>query len=324
MRQKPLWLFLEINQVCNLRCKQCRIWMNPPAKPGTLTLEEHKQILRDLKAWPGEEDTRVVLGGGEALLNPERVLPLVRFARELEIPLEILSNGTLIDDTLAGHLLEAGPAQINISIDAPRSEVHEYMRGVRGAFDLSVGNLRRLSERGGDISVNAIICKSTLPYLLEHVQFLKEAGAREVRFLPIAPTIGNQFDRDPFFEKESAISEDELAGHFDPLIELRREDEFVANPIEDLVFIRRYLANPAKVVREEAMCESGDKIMVVSEYGAVGLCHYQPNFFPQKTVFNVRDISLREHWQSHLDFRREMLQCKQACSIYSCHRKNGI
>lgn len=328
---KPSWLYLEINNVCNLRCKQCHIWMNDPAGPGTLQLEEQKRILRDFAEWPGDVPSRVVLGGGEPLLNPERVLPLIRFARELGLRIEILSNGSLIDEPMARELLEVPPTAIHISLDAPVAEAHDRIRGMRGAFDRVVENLRRLrtlrGTRAMKLSINALLCKSTLPYLSDHVRFLRELGADQVRFLPLAPTIGNARARDPFFETESAVSEEDLARHFDPLLRIAREDAFIVNSAADLAFIRRYFAAPGSVLGQEAVCEAGAKTMMIDQFGGVTFCYYMVPVFGEHPIHNVRrpGESLRELWNkdSSRALRRNMLKCQEPCGLLSCHRQHG-
>jgi MoaA/NifB/PqqE/SkfB family radical SAM enzyme len=329
--EKPAWLYLEINNVCNLRCKQCHIWMNRAAEPGTLQLDEQKRILRDFAEWPGSAPARVVLGGGEPLLNPDRVLPLIRHARELDLRIEILTNGSLIDESMAFELLERPPAALHVSIDAPRAEVHDRIRGVRGAFDRVVENVRRLharrGNRGMELSINALICKSTLPYLAEHVRFLRELGADRVRFLPLAPTIGASRAKDPFFESESRIAEEDLVQHLDPLLRTAGEDAFIVNSAADLDFIRRYFAAPESVLGKEAVCEAGAKTMMIDRFGGVTFCYYMVPVFGDRPAHNVRrpGQSLRDLWNndSSREFRRRMLKCQEPCGLLSCHRQNG-
>jgi MoaA/NifB/PqqE/SkfB family radical SAM enzyme len=305
--------------------------MNPPAKAGALRLEEQKQILRDFAEWPGNAQSRIVLSGGEPLLNPERVLPLIRFAHELKLRLEILTNGSLIDESIAMQLLEVPPSALHISIDAPSAEVHDRIRGVRGAFDKVVDSMRRLKALRGNrqmqLSINALICKSTLPFLTEHVHFLREIGADQVRFLPLAPTIGNSRAKDPFFEKESQISEQELNEHFDPLVQIARHSPFIVNNAADLEFIRRYLAAPHTVLGKDAICDAGAKTMMIDQYGSVTFCYYMVPVFEERWTHNVRSPgqSLRDLWSddSSLDLRQRMMKCTEPCGLLSCHRQNG-
>ena len=71
MQQPPKFLFVDINQQCNLRCKHCMYWMREEqALPGHISIQRRSEIIAEF----AELNPRgtVVICGGESMLNPER------------------------------------------------------------------------------------------------------------------------------------------------------------------------------------------------------------------------------------------------------------
>jgi len=129
--QYPKWMVLQLNEVCNLRCRMCYEWGDNGAyfeKPTLATLQ-YDVIERILDAvLPGKPYFEFF--GGEPLLYP-RIGDAIRKIKAGGSKLEIPTNGTLVAK-LAPMLVETKPDRIWISCDGPE-EINDAQRG-KGVF----------------------------------------------------------------------------------------------------------------------------------------------------------------------------------------------
>ena len=134
-------LYIEPTTECNLNCRTCvrNSWEEPLARMDfTLFSELLKQSLR----FPALK--RIVFCGiGEPLTHP-RILDMVAAAKEHDLAVTMVSNGTLMDKAMSVELIGLGADRLVISIDGASPET---FAGVRGA-ELSqiLANLRGLKE----------------------------------------------------------------------------------------------------------------------------------------------------------------------------------
>ncbi len=111
-------VYVEVTSACNLACVTCirHSWDEPL---GHMPLARFRRLVQGLPAggdtptWPV---TLSLSGFGEPLAHPD-FLTLVALAREDGLRLEIITNGTLLDASLAAQLAALGVAQVAVSLD---------------------------------------------------------------------------------------------------------------------------------------------------------------------------------------------------------------
>jgi radical SAM protein with 4Fe4S-binding SPASM domain len=146
------FLWVELTATCNLRCQHCYASSGPNRAPGAMTGEDYLQLLRDAAAAGCET---VQFTGGEIFLRSD-LLGLVREARGLGIEsIELYTNATLIRDADLDALEPLG-VRFAISVYSHRPEHHDAITLVPGSWNRTVGNLRRLLERGFAVRVGVI------------------------------------------------------------------------------------------------------------------------------------------------------------------------
>ena len=137
----PKWVFLQLLEHCNLRCRMCYEWGdNGPYRDKKilrrLDIDIVERVIHECKpAQPYYE-----LYGGEPLLYPhiERVLQAIKSAGS---KVQLATNGTL----LAKHaelLVESSPERIWVSLDGPQ-EINDRQRG-DGVFARAVDGIDRV------------------------------------------------------------------------------------------------------------------------------------------------------------------------------------
>jgi MoaA/NifB/PqqE/SkfB family radical SAM enzyme len=165
----PLRAQIGISDPCNHRCVFC--WDHPPddresadtadrfagARPGVMSLEQFEEIVDDLYAL----GTRRIdlVGRGEPLTN-RHALDMIRYAKEHDMQLMMVTNGSRLSERIAQELVEAKIDRINVSLNAgtPETYPHIHVTETPENYLKVKTNLRFLSDC-------KIAAGSDLPYL---------------------------------------------------------------------------------------------------------------------------------------------------------------
>jgi MoaA/NifB/PqqE/SkfB family radical SAM enzyme len=130
---------------CNLDCSFCLVRQRKEITETRLEPENYVQFVREVA--DRERIFALAIQGYEPLL-PE-ALPytqaIVAAGRFLGVPTSMVTNGVRLGGAV--DLLKVlSPNKIAVSIDAASPEVHDRIRGVRGAWEASVAGLQRAIE----------------------------------------------------------------------------------------------------------------------------------------------------------------------------------
>lgn len=144
----PFKLTLIVTWTCDTRCRMCSIWQRD--KAGVMTVEEVERFFAR-----NAHFTWINLSGGEIWTRPDAddlVGAVVAGSPDLYL-LDFPTTGQKTDRIVAGveRILARGVPKllVTVSLDGPR-EVHEDVRGTRGAFDRALATfaaLRKLRSR---------------------------------------------------------------------------------------------------------------------------------------------------------------------------------
>lgn len=137
----PLITHLVLTNVCNYNCSFC--YLDPDEAKYTLPVEKFEELIQELRVLG---TYYLYLSGGEPLLVKDigRYLSLA----SASIPyLHLVTNGSLLDQTMASLLNRCGVNEVSLSLDA-MEETHNLYRGNKQAFSsviAAVENLRRFA-----------------------------------------------------------------------------------------------------------------------------------------------------------------------------------
>jgi len=143
----------HITDRCNLRCSHC--YQEDYSGSNELGLDGLKEIADEiiitLTKWGKKGD--IAITGGEPLLK-EEVFPLINYLESSDeiASLDILSNGTLINESIVGQIRDLKKIRcVQVSLDGAFTKSNDSIRG-EGSFEKAVEGIRLLRKSG--ISVN--------------------------------------------------------------------------------------------------------------------------------------------------------------------------
>lgn len=192
-REIPLEISYFINNVCNLHCAHC--YVNYEKHSGGLSLATWQGVFSDLIQRGARTFGNV---GMEPLLTWRKSRELMLFLKDQrgEIPnlrFGLVTNGTLLSDTLVGDLSFIDPDYIDVSVDGDESS-HDTIRG-KGMFWKTVENLQALPLSLREkvfisFTLNRVTCKG-MEAMIHH---LSNLGIRHFLISPYATVQNTTYD----------------------------------------------------------------------------------------------------------------------------------
>ncbi|HLK88682.1 MAG TPA: radical SAM protein [Polyangia bacterium] len=200
-RMVPLNVSLELTLKCNIRCLHCYNFDRDGDGPAScsggagapapeLSLEEIFRVLSELRA---AGTLFLSLTGGEVLSSPH-LFPVLDRALELNLAVQLLSNGTLLRPGVAARL--AGYRNllgVSISLYGATPEVHDSVTQIRGSWRRTMDGAARLKAQGVAVRLKLIVMRPNVhevaamraladaagyPYLLDLTVTARHDGTR--------------------------------------------------------------------------------------------------------------------------------------------------
>jgi molybdenum cofactor biosynthesis enzyme MoaA len=160
-------VYIEPTSDCNLNCKTC-VRHSWDEEMGFMEIKNYKKLIAELKGFKGLE--RISFWGiGEPLFHPQ-IAEMIELASELGVKTQMISNGLLLDATMAEKLLEAGLDSLVVSVDGTSPET---MADIRSGAELKAvienvinfRNLRDKKQKDCEIGIEYVIMKSNVDEL---------------------------------------------------------------------------------------------------------------------------------------------------------------
>ncbi|MCR4653386.1 MAG: radical SAM protein [Eubacterium sp.] len=127
---KPMYIVLEVNNYCNMRCKMCIRSMDEGQNSShVLKMELIDKVLGDIEEL---DIPSVFLGGGaECLINPDikEIIKKIRTIKRTVSDDVLITNGYELSDDIIDLLIEEGWEKIFISLDAATQSTYQKIRG---------------------------------------------------------------------------------------------------------------------------------------------------------------------------------------------------
>ena len=113
------------------KCRYCEYWRLKHYS-DELTIAEWQAALTSVKEFVGTFS--INFSGGEPFIKPG-FIDLLAWCNSNGISAGVTTNGSALTLHNAVKVVAANPFNINVSVDAPNAEIHDYLRGYPGLFD---------------------------------------------------------------------------------------------------------------------------------------------------------------------------------------------
>lgn len=147
-------VYIEPTVACNLECITCfrNGWDQPIGRMSEETFEAIFAGLEEMSPRPS-----VYFGGiGEPLFHP-KTIQWIRRVKSLGVKVELITNGTILNEKISRQLIEAGLDVLWVSLDGATPESYEDVR-LGAELPTVLANLRRLFKmrKGGHFPIPEI------------------------------------------------------------------------------------------------------------------------------------------------------------------------
>ena len=175
----PFEIVWNYTYTCNLRCKHC--YEDAGKRRPELSTEETKQVLDILSKLAGVGIPALSFSGGEPLFRKD-FFEVAAYAKKKIPYVSIATNGTLITKDVAKQLKSIDIDYVEISLDGASPKVHDWFRGIPGAFERTMQGIKNCVEEGIDTCIATVIHKENLAEVEKIVNLADELGVRFIHF----------------------------------------------------------------------------------------------------------------------------------------------
>lgn len=155
-RPKISALQFELSSRCNERCIHCYIPNGKKNAGFDMPLAKVKKILDEFAEMGG---LHVTLSGGEAFLH-KNLMEIVRYCREKDLKISILSNLISLKDEHIPVLKECNLSLIQVSLYSVEPEVHDMITTVKGSCKKTMAAIEKLVAADIPVQISCPIMKA--------------------------------------------------------------------------------------------------------------------------------------------------------------------
>ena len=306
---KPSEVWLKLTERCNCRCQMCDIWKNNPDSEGELTTEEWKNVLLGLRQWLGKK--HIWFTGGEPFLRKD-CIDLIRYGSSIGLSIAVITNGILLRPDQMRLLIEGGLKEYHVSIDSMDSQIHDNLRGIKGAHKRVSENVLALKGaliRNGKkmkIVIKTIIMGYNADGVISLLEWTEKNDFNEIKFQALESNLEgindvNWFKSSPYWPTGSKL--EKTVEVMDELISKKRYGARIYNSVGELENMRSYFLDPVfyySIVQDHTLGNKANNVkcqnvigwMEILSHGGLRMCRNMP---PQG---NVRLTGPKKLWMN--------------------------
>jgi AdoMet-dependent heme synthase len=181
----PFTIAWEVTRACAYACVHCRADAMHTPDPNELNTEEALRLIDRLAEFGSPI---LVFTGGDPMMRRD-LYQLIAYATQKGLRCSLTPTATALPTTARlEKAREAGIRRIALSLDAPRPEIHDDFRQVKGSWQRTMDILHRAQSIGLSVQVNTTVAKHNVDILDEMIPFLQEVGAVQWSLFFLVPT----------------------------------------------------------------------------------------------------------------------------------------
>ena len=286
-RRVPLNGTIEVTRRCPLTCLHC--YNNLPMNDGEargreLDYDEHCRLLDELAdagcLW-------LLYTGGEIFARRD-FLDIYTYAKKKGFLITLFTNGTLVTERIADHLVKWRPFAIEITLYGLTKDTYERLTGIPGSYDKCMRGIRVLLERGLPLALKTVAVSTNRHEIPAMQRFVEDELGVKFKFdSMINPRVDcSQSPLDVRLAPEECVALD--------LADPKRSDEWIQ--FADQVRHAMEKMPPNDTVYQ---CGGGVSSFAVDPYGRLSIC-----VLSETHKYDIRAGSLREGWDGFLHQQR--------------------
>lgn len=334
----PEEVTIEVIYDCMFRCQMCHLWTKDfktkrMGDQKVLSRPEIEEVIGELSSMGVKS---IHFCGGEPFARKD-FMYLVRYASALGLRCSTFSNGYRIGKELAREIVQSGLNSLGISIDSADGEIHDTLRGVKGAFLKATEGVRLVRKaqkeygvEAPELFINCTVTSKNFSGMQEMVEMANELDVRSIRFFYLSVV-----DKDTV-ERTNRMMGEEVAGFhsfafISPEYLLRKEQ---IDRLEDVIERTKERCGPAikcdidpALLRGDrgllqkgefpvSQCQIPWRSAVITPGGDVIPC----SMFTEYKMGNIRETGFKEIWnnQSARKIRKSLKKglppiCRKCC-----------
>jgi len=227
--------------------------------------------------------------GGEVLTHPDWE-QIITFARSKGFAISIHTNGTPLNNRNV-HILKAlNVSSVQVSLDSHRADVHDYIRGLRGAFDKTMSGIERAINAGLRTKITLMVHSVNVRELEATLRALKQRFGNRCeialdRLIPTGGELNSKLALSPkdFFEAVSPFTSREVG-------------------------MAKKCESPSREHNLEPHCGIGANFAYITSEGEIAVCPTMTS--RDHSIFagpNLKEMSLSDAWLHHPTFKKYRL-----------------
>lgn len=292
----PFLVSYSVTSKCNLTCRHCYSESTEDSGHDDLTTAESLSIIESLADWG---IGLLIFDGGEPLCRDD-FLDIAHHASQRGLRTVIGSNGTMIDNSMAKRLIDAGIRSVAISLDGANDETHDWFRGKEGAFREALAGAFSCKAQGLPFQFNMVVRKQTLHQIPDMLRLATEYGSDAVEIFDLVLA-----GRAKAECQDQALSVQERREVMEWLAETQREYPIVirvpACPMYPIVLKQKNIQPRhvpmqilARIPYYERGCAAGMPFgyLVIRSNGELNPC-----MLLQVSIGNTKQDNIKELWQ---------------------------
>lgn len=305
------YITLNITDTCNLFCKHCYIDAGQ-TKRTFLNLEKAIYIVNKLKQI-AIDSCNIIVSGGEATLNSECLEILEYISNNTCWTITLVTNGTMITDSLASSLSKIRHLSVQVSLDGATSDVHDEIRG-KGNYEKTIKGIKKLTDYGNTVYLSPIVTEKLYGELDDFFELAKDLKAKAVFLQPI-----NNVGRAKY-NKMIRVDDSKV---FLKVLDIYRKDYDLIHMVKGTLEAK-YLSN-IKVLDKCDYCGTGSSTLAIQPNGDLYPC---PNLIDGRMrIGNIFRDDIFELWMNSdiLEGLRRLNvdknldeKCKKCCVKHFC------
>jgi MoaA/NifB/PqqE/SkfB family radical SAM enzyme len=307
----PRNVTLTLNYHCNQRCIMCDIKNHRFDREYEIDLPEITRIIDEMVDL---EIADLVLTGGEPFLYRD-IFQVIACAKSRKRRVIMITNG-FYDDSLVRRIIDSDIDHLQISLDGSIDKIYEYIRGVKGSFEVVTDNIRKFTSSGKSVGATVTVVRQNYGDLITIARLAGDLGCTKLDVRPChvsnADPLSRDFLNSPFWIPAGEIVM--LRKVVNKLKEYNKETGFVefSPGLDALVeyFEKGYLKNLRS-------CFIGYTRLIIAYNNKnsyeVWMCGGMAG--------DIRQKSLREIWYGDAAYalRKRIRACKKACLFPELH-----